>query len=303
MEDKLFIVENSGNTCYINSLIMGLFFAESSISKLLTKDLKNTSSLYLQEYIKINYVDQVKDGKSVLKETVEFIRNLCFQLGWKNDKKENSDEYTNQQDVNEFYTFLMELFENTLIEIKRTTFTEALPDKSDSGTSEFIPFIPLSFPENTQLISIKDMLHNWLYNNLSQIERFVETEKGKKELTQVTGINSYNIVNNPTILPLSINRFNNKGERIELEINIQRKIIPTLNKNYLYNNEWGFHCAICHKGETIKSGHYYCLLSLKDQMFLFDDCLIPSLNEVSMEDKNITDMIKKECIFLIYKLI
>ena len=275
MEDKIFIVENTGNFCYISTLIIGLFLPNSKINNLLTRDLKNTGGIYLQEFIKVNFIDQIKEGKSVLKETVEYIRNLCYQLGWRKNIEDNN-EYQHQ-DLNGFYVFLMDIFENIPIEFKRTVKQNEL---NKNGTENIItlPFIKLSIPEDCNVIRIKDILHNCLYNN------------------------DYNITNSPILLPLSINRFNSKGEKIEVEIDIQKKIVPTIKKNYFYHSEWTFHCAICYNGDTVKNGHYYCLVSINDKMYLFNGNMVPPLTEVDLSDSNIVSMIKKECVFVIYRI-
>lgn len=265
-----FIVENAGNTCYMDSLLMALFYVPSNIDMMLNKDIKNTMALYLQEYIKINFVNTVRDNKSVTADMIEMLRVLCVENGWKGL---NDDEYIMQQDVNEFYTFIMNLFECTLIDIQRETITNQNPN-------EILPFIPLSIPEGITHITIKDMLHNWLYDN---------------------GLNN-NIVNIPNIIALSINRFRNNGTRINTDIIIQKKIVPTIKKMLMNNIEWIFHALICHKGETPKNGHYYSLLYNSTKWYLFDDQQIPCLMEVSMTDSNITEMIKKECVFVIYRL-
>ena len=54
-------------------------------------------------------------------------------------------------------------------------------------------------------------------------------------------------------------------------IEIQKRIqlhndIPMLNQC-----SWTFHAAICHRGESIKQGHYYALICKKmDRFYKFD---------------------------------
>ena len=52
-----FIIENAINTCYIDSLLVSLFYKPSIIDSVLNKDLKNATGLYLQEYIKERFVN------------------------------------------------------------------------------------------------------------------------------------------------------------------------------------------------------------------------------------------------------
>ena len=286
-----FIVENAVNTCYIDSILMGLFYQNSNIDKLLEKELrsKNGTIIYLQEYIKQKFVLPVRQNKSVLKDDIEMIKTLSFQLGWKN---QDYEEYIKQQDANEYYCFLMDLFENSQIEISN----------SNINIGKSIPFIPLYLPENIDKINVNTMLQNWLQDKNTLLQPITEAEGVK-----------YNITNVPMIFPLLINRFNNKGTRIQTEVIIQKKINPFIKKTVVNMYEWILHSAICHTGDTLSSGHYYTLLSFNNnnnnssssnsKWYLFDDMKIPSMREVKMDDKSVTDMIKKDCVFLIYRLL
>ncbi|QKF93682.1 ubiquitin carboxyl-terminal hydrolase [Fadolivirus algeromassiliense] len=291
-----FIVENAGNTCYIDSLLMALFYSPTHIERLLNKEIKNTMGLYLQEYIKHEFVNKARSSLTITCNEIEMIRALCFQLGWRKSANDNSnnDEYISQQDVNEFYIFLMDIFENDCIEITKTTISDNVDDKIEDNKIEKIPFIPLALPESTTSITVKDLLSNWLTDNISDIK--TSDNINKKQL------HIYNIANVPYILCLSINRFNNHGIRIDTDVIIQKKICP-YDKKFINQDEWSFHAAICHRGVTNKSGHYYCLLQVNNIWYIFDDLDIPCMREVRMDDKSVTDMIKKDCVFLIYKLV
>lgn len=313
-----FIIENAGNTCYIDSLLMALFYNQTNFDRLLNKEIENTLGLYLQEYIKEKFINNVRQSKSVTYEDIEMIRTLCFHMGWRSHaNNKNNEEYINQQDVNEFFIFLMDIFEAENIEIMKSTISDN-NDETDNNAIEKIPFIPLSLPENVGVITIKQMLFNWLYDNITDVESrnvhssqsfslasdkvaINETFDEINNKNYVKGLHTYNIINMPYMLCLSVNRFNNQGNRIETDVIIQKIICPYDNK-FLNSNRWGFHAAICHRGSTNKSGHYYTLLTCNQSWYIFDDLEIPCMIEVKMDDKNVTNMIKKECVFLIYKL-
>ncbi len=298
-----FIVKNAINTCYIDSLLMALFYSESINEYILNTDLTTGTLLYLQEFIRHDFVKQARKNMSVSEETMNSLRLHCMTNGWLNN---NMDDFFRQQDVNEFYAFLIDALGGKMIEIQRETITEGgEPDASDTGKTEQIPFIPLSLSneggeEEDQVISIRKMLNDWMYNNVTEVKRFIMTDKGKEEAF-VKSFNFYNIVNNPPIIALSINRFGNDGKRSLVDVIIQKKICPFLNKDTLIRREWEFHAAICHKGISKEVGHYYCLLSKGKQWYIFDDLKTPCLAEVRMDDRQVTNMIKKECVFLIYK--
>jgi uncharacterized UBP type Zn finger protein len=290
IKNNIFVVENPGNSCYIDSLFMALFYAPSYIKTiLLTTNLKYVDSLYLQECIKSQFINIIKNNKSVSIENMNFIKYILMQNGWK-----TFEELFEQQDISEFYTFIIKKFKCHMIEIKQKTLTEDT-FKYSYGKIEQIPFIPLSIPKNTDTgINIKDMLHNWMYDN--------PVKKYNNDITSNI-LYSYEITNIPIIVALYINRFSSNGCRKDVNILIQKKI--KLFKT-VYENEnvvkWIFHAAICHVGSTNKSGHYYTLLIKNKDWYIFDDQQIPCLKKIEMNDKKLSSKVRKECVFLLYKL-
>lgn len=282
-----FIIENAINTCYIDSLLMSLLYKSTSIDTILSKDLKDATAMYLQEYIKERFVNSIRNNKSVLKDDIEMIRVMCSHLGW-----QNHEEYINQQDVTDFYCFLMDTFEIEKISIQRNTVTETGNNLNNLiGEKELIPYIPLHLSEMDQAISVKNMISQWQFDNISTISNNINIQKN-------ACLNSYHILNSPSLIGMAINRFNNNGTRIQTSVIIQKKICIGDKKT----TEWLFHAAICHRGNTIKSGHYYALLSGNDSLwYIFDDSFVPCIQEVRMDDANVTNIIKKECIFLLYR--
>src|SRR5947208_12441331 len=103
----------------------------------------------------------------------------------------------------------MEIFEFEQIEIIKNTIAEGISDNNDNIRKEIIPYIPLSLPDNEKIISVKEMLHNWLYDNISDVKRNIDNIINQEQL--VKGLNIYNITNIPMIMGLAINRFNNAG--------------------------------------------------------------------------------------------
>ena len=99
-----FNIENALNTCYIDSVLMSLFFSPSLLDRLLYKDCKNVMGIYLQELINEKFVKNIRDRKSVLAGEIDTIRAICFESGWRNNI---ANEYSEQQDVTEFYSFLV----------------------------------------------------------------------------------------------------------------------------------------------------------------------------------------------------
>lgn len=303
---NLFIIENGLNTCYIDSLLMALFYKPSTyLDSLLHSDPKNLNIIYLQEIIKNKFVDQVRKGGGVTADVMNEIRiyaNVCGWLTSNTNESNKYDEIFEQQDVNEFYTFLLDATNVPKIEIQRQTIYEAL-EKNDISEIESLPFINLTVPENKTEISIKELLNDWMNcNTVENVKREIVNEKGQKQKSLVKGLSIYKITNVPTFIGLSLNRFNNNVNcRIETKIDIQKKIKLHHVSDNSDGLKWKIHSIICHKGETPKNGHYYSVIFASDNTWLlFDDNSIPCLKEIEIKDIEISETIKKEIVFAIY---
>jgi len=180
-----FIVEDGYNTSYMDSLFMGLFYTPSLIENIiLNTNPKKIDNVYLQEIIKDKFVDIIKNGKSILSDTINEIRNIFFMYGWL-----DYDTICTHQTVNNFYNFIAEMFVSP-IKIQQNC------DKIDDTIYNDIYFINIDLNEkNENILSLKEVYLKWL------------------EHTQ------YTIINIPPILPFYINRNNNKTK-----INILRRI-------------------------------------------------------------------------------
>lgn len=304
-----FQVPNIGNTCYISSLLVGLFYTPSSNDYILTNDITDVNGIYLQEIINQHFVRKIRESKSVSRDAMEQIRLYCSELGWKRDSPE---EIFRQQDVNEFYMFLLEKLNGVQIKIQSETITEAMTSPDDIGNETDIPYIPLALPTDANIkeVHLKDMLNSWLSDNIKEVKRKIKNDYGIIEEKTVSALDVKHITNIPPIIAVGINRFQNiKDEnglfkliRNKTHVYIQKKISPFKNINSLNRREWDFHAAICHRGETPNSGHYYTLVKdMNDNFYMFDDLKVPCMQHVQMDDRIITDLIKNECVFIIYK--
>jgi hypothetical protein len=205
-----YIIEDGFNTSYIDSLLMALFYTPSIIEKIfLIDNPKKTDNIYLQEIIKNKFLEPIRDGKSILSDTINEMRNNIFIYGWL-----DYDTICDNQDVINFYTFISELLISP-IKIQYNKYNEDtyyIDITKIINNNEMI----INNIDNNEMISIKDCYNNWLDNEIR-------------------------IINIPPILPFYINRNNNK-----IKINIQKriKLDPTDNS---YSLDWIFHSAICLK--------------------------------------------------------
>jgi len=294
--EVLFCVENGGNTCYMDSIFIALWLSESHCDSMLIKRLKDERYMYLQQFIKGYFVDRVRTNQNVDADTIYNLMHILLNCGWRNEI-----EIFQQQDVNEFFTFLMDIFDVTVIELSRFTFTNA--DNKSEEVIEKMPFIPLSLP-NEKKAKIADLLNDWLYHNKAIVSRNINGQ-----IQQVEALVTYGIRNIPEFFVLSINRFSmdehNRYIRNNCDVMIQKKIKPFKHSGNADSRdiEWKFHAAVCHKGNSPTSGHYYTLMFMADKKnpnekkwYIFDDQRepgVPSIELVSMEDKYITSKIKK----------
>ncbi|AYV81271.1 MAG: ubiquitin carboxyl-terminal hydrolase [Harvfovirus sp.] len=293
----LFAIENGLNTCYIDALLMSLFYKHSShLDGLLMSEPKDPMHIYLQEIIKIKFVDKVRKNISVCADVMNEIRTYACICGWKQNSPE---ELFEQQDVNEFYTFLLGIINNPLIEIQRQTISEALDNKSDLGAIEKIPFISLTVGGD-DVLTIKELLNNWMNNNTVDVNREVFGKGGVKTVCSVKGLNIYKIMNVPTFVAISLNRFSG-SKRAVSQIDIQKRIKLHHISDDHDGLRWKIHAFICHQGETVKSGHYYAvILSNENTWLIFDDKAIPCIKEIDINASDLASAIKREIVFAIY---
>jgi len=98
-----FEIENGINTSYISTLFTALFLNKTDMDKLLYENVSNIHLFYLQEMIKRNFVEKIRNNRSIELSTIAEIRNLCIIFGWA-----KNDNPSKLYDINDFYIFLLE---------------------------------------------------------------------------------------------------------------------------------------------------------------------------------------------------
>lgn len=316
MGDYSVSVKNAGNTCYMSSLLMSLFYKFSENDEILmkcSKEKKRALKLLaegkeskeddiismLQYLIRAKFLDKVRAGTEVTEKDMNELRFGCHALGW---MAKESTEILKQQDVNEFFGFLLDKLDGPLITLTRKTIFEKAYDgkESEKGENEKLSFVTLQIPEGKDVIHMRKLFKLWLYHNEVTMKRKI---KGKE--TEIKGINIYGIKGIPKMLFFSVNRFNTKLERLNTIVEIQKVITPfeSSNDERLSEARWKFHSAICHQGTSLYGGHYYSLLSLDDGFYMFNDLMNPSMKRIKLtKSASTTETIKRQVVFLIYEL-
>ncbi len=124
---------------------------------------------------------------------------------------------------------------------------------------------------------------------INMITLHVNTNKQttiKKLLNEWQTNENINIINIPQFICLNIIRDK------DIQIDIQKKIkLNTI-------NNWNFYSALCkHNNE------YYVLLHKDDDYYIYDPNINQQFYTIKMDNKEIADKIKQECIFIVYKLV
>lgn len=103
--NPIFAVANGINTSYIDSLLIALFYKESYLQQMLFQQTENEYFSYLQDLIYINFIDNVRNSKSVDSFQINEIRNYSYMCGWK-----NTTNIIDLYDVIDYFSFIMDGF-------------------------------------------------------------------------------------------------------------------------------------------------------------------------------------------------
>lgn len=107
-----FIVCDGYNTSYISSLLFALFYIPSNLDNIL-ENACDPDKMYLQDIIKINFVNNVRLHISITEEILNEIRNYSHYCGWL-----KIIELLTMANVCDYYIFLAHAFKIKPIELK-----------------------------------------------------------------------------------------------------------------------------------------------------------------------------------------
>ncbi len=264
------VIENGYNTCYIDSLLISLFYKNNtSIYSILDNEPKIPEAYYLQELIKVKFVDQIKKNYCIYSQSMNEIRNYSIICGY--IANGNIDE---QQNCIDYYNFFSDLFNIQPIEFEIFQIDDNIISKDTNKIK--LNYISLDLNRDND---IRNLFINWL--NLNIIIKNTNT------------IQCYKLVNIPQLLVFSINRKNNA--KLDIMNKIKFFNINDSSQSYI---KWKIHAIICKV-----SDHYYSVINInKKEWLLFDDYLIPSFKKINLDDDDIKEKITSECVILIYSL-
>jgi hypothetical protein len=146
--DNIIIIEDGYNTCYLDSLLIALFYSPSVIYyNMLDSDPSNIKFIYLQELIKYNLIEPIRKNISVLKDMINEIRNFVFLNGFN-----IIENICNTHNTIELYTYLHESFMGQDLEF------------SNLGHIKYINLLH-DIDSTNSSISIKSLLDTWMTTN------------------------------------------------------------------------------------------------------------------------------------------
>jgi ubiquitin C-terminal hydrolase len=285
--NNIIIVENGLNTCYISSLLMALFYTPSNIYyKLLESDPINTNYTYLQELIKINFVEPIRKNYSITSDIINEIRNFLFINGLQTD---DFNEIIKQQNIGKLYLYFIEHLNC---------------QQTDTTTNDIfyidtkLPFVTINLStENNLEVGINKLLFTWMTENN------VDTSVNKDTFNIFKDIVTKRISNIPFIFPIYIDRYKN-DKRNNTIIDIKYNIQPLKGMGDFDKAQWSIHAIICQTGKNIKNiknGHYYTVLFHNEKWYIFDDQSVPSLVKIDIKSDIFKNKIGSEVVFIIYK--
>lgn len=263
------IIEDGYNTSYIVSFIISLFYKSSDVDNILNIEPYDIQFIYIQEFIKIRFIESLRRGYSIHGDVINELRNYLMKCDWCN----NINDILSLHKIDTFYVYFMNRIYNGGHHIEFTRI-----NKDNTNTTQHIstPLIYITLPDGLDKITINNLFKIWLNSNIS------------------LGTYDYKITSPPDILPLYIKRNNKKTK-----ININHKIkLFDVKDNLQAKLVWKIHSFICYNDNI---GYYSVIKNSTKWLRVSDKCM-PSFTIVDMTDINDVHTLAEEVELVFYKL-
>ena len=223
MLNNNFIFDNYKKSDYISSILVALFYTKKN-NNLLNKSLENPLNTYIQKFIKINFIEKIKDGLSINYKIIKDFLKIIL----------NNNYYIKENNIFSFYKYLSDILIINSIEYKDTNLINDI-----DNSKNLVDIINLSINNKIDEISIRNLIDNWLLNNSNN------------------SLDVKKILNTPELIALRINR-----NEQNTDININKKIcIFNYTRQYdLEKLRWNILSIIC---KDSKIDNYYSVLIIK----------------------------------------
>ena len=271
------IIEKSFNTSYIESLLTALF-SNDCFDNLLTNIPEDIKFSYLQDIIYEKFIKKIRKFNSIDQSVTNEIRNYSTILGWHPDVN-----FSNPFKVSDYYKFLIEGLGTCHFKYQECC-------NNDKYEIRSLPYIDLTqYITENKSYSIKTLFEKWIDSHFLR-----KINNGDLNL-------QYTLLDDePFLLTFNIDRTESMRYA---EIDIMQKI--KIDENVFdqnYNLSWKINSIICY---SFTKQNYYSIVNKDDKCwFLFDSLIKPSIMKYNKLEKDspICEQIKKECVFIVYKL-
>lgn len=170
-------IESGHNSSYLTSVLISLFFNNTYLEDmLLNKNTDDIKFVYLQELIKNEFINNIKNNKSIFSKSINKIRILSHFFGWL--KEEHLFEETNPKDyVNfllcNFDAYSLNKNKNTVVDITVNNNTSIKNEcdkrfKDPIKLSKIFPLLTINVNKSTNKDSIEIEKHitlTYIINN------------------------------------------------------------------------------------------------------------------------------------------
>lgn len=285
------VIEDGYNTDYIYSLILATCLTLSDgVNQLINTDTNNSNTIYIQEFIKMKFINPIKHRTIIEAKTINKFRIFLYHCGWLRD---NNEHILQKGNIDDLYKFIF----CTMIgyNLEFTKFKIIDSQIENDSTDIKIPLISIdeeSFEMNNgnnnkkiktkkndskQILNLSHAIQKWIRNkimNNSHIFKF-------KYVPPIIPIHIKNIPNNAILNIMEGIRFDDCCDPI------QKMLI------------WEINSLICkNKNDEI----YVLINNMSSDWTCYSDKSIPSNISVNMENQNVIKQIMEDLIFVIYVL-
>lgn len=254
---------NLGNTCYMNTVLQTLLHTKSLSKYFLTLNKEELISIK-QNQITYSYL-------RLLLKYIQKNKQNILPLTFKRNFQEKVSYFygNNQHDAQEFFTFLIDNFENKKIsDIFYGKFKKIITCQNcDHQFNRSEPFLTISLPickTDKKTLDLHDLFKDFFKDEILTYE--CENCKKREECIQKLEISKF-----PKILSLQLKRFTYNNTKNKEYIKIPE--IFTHNKK-----EYKLYSIVNHSGNC-NSGHYYNYSKIQSEWYVFNDSQIGILSK------------------------
>ncbi|KNC79980.1 hypothetical protein SARC_07650, partial [Sphaeroforma arctica JP610] len=298
-------MENVGNTCYLDSVLMAMFGTLTTFDSLLTRDMEDPRIRGLQHEL-LTVVNRLRNGRLVTKEQMKRLLDVLHTLNWPTaDGERNS---YGQQDASELLITLLDRLGGPLLPMEYRMVHGAMDSSGDETlVKESILQVSVASVDGdnscdrpTKLV---DVLENHYFGeDVVDIEREVECDKmgdpikrtkvkALRTLHSLPFYDSQSVQCNSQhpqstqniIIPICFKRYSNAGgiprrldRRVEIPTSLDFSQFVSAESMPPQTYTLELMSLVCHQGQQMSSGHYRAYIrTLDDEWLLFDDLATP----------------------------